>query len=68
MKIVIMIKIKIWFFIKLVYLCELKNKTNIIKLQLEEHSEYKIIKSLDELKSEKIVPFLYEVFQNIKTK
>ena len=55
-------------FIRLVYLCELKNKTNIIKLQLEEHSEYKIIKSLDELKSEKIVPFLYEVFQNIKTK
>ena len=55
-------------FIRLVYLCELKNKTNIIKLHLEEHSEYKIIKSLDELKSEKIVPFLYEVFQNIKTK
>ena len=35
-----------------------------IKLQLEEHSEYKLINSLKELDGEKISPFLIELFNN----
>lgn len=57
-------KKKDMIFIRLVYLCELKNNINEIILQ-EEHSEYRIIKSLDELKNEKISPFLYEVFKSL---
>ena len=58
-------KKKDMIFIRLVYLCELKNNINEIILQEEEHSEYRIIKSLDELKNEKISPFLYEVFKSL---
>ena len=50
-------------FIRLVYLCELKDDIKNIKLQLEEHSEYKLIHSLEDLKSEKISPFLIELFE-----
>lgn len=49
-------------FIRLVYLCELNDDINNIKLQEEEHSEYRLINSLDELKNEKISPFLIELF------
>lgn len=58
-------KKKDMIFIRLVYLCELKNNINEIILQEEEHSEYRIIESLDELKNEKISPFLYEVFKSL---
>lgn len=50
-------------FIRLVYLCELKDDIKNIKLQLEEHSEYKLIHSLEDLKNEKISPFLIELFE-----
>ena len=53
-------------FIRLVYLCELKSNLENIKLQLEEHSEYKIIKALDELESAKIVPFLEDIFTDLE--
>ena len=52
-------------FIRLVYLCELKSKIENIILQEEEHSEYRFISSLEELKNEKISPFLIEVFNNL---
>lgn len=52
-------------FIRLVYLCELKSKIDDIILQEEEHSEYKFISTLEDLKNEKISPFLIEVFNNL---
>ena len=50
-------------FIRLVYLCELIDKIDNIKLLEKEHSEYKLIDSLDDLKEEKISPFLVELFK-----
>lgn len=50
-------------FIRLVYLCELKDSIDNIKLNEEEHTEYKFISSLDDLKDELISPFLIEVFE-----
>ena len=58
-------KSKNLIFIRLVYLCELKNNIYDISLQEDEHSEYRIVKSLEDLKSEKISPFLYDIFRNI---
>ena len=52
-------------FIRLVYLCELKSKIDDIILQEEEHSEYRFINSLEELKDEKISSFLIDVFNNL---
>lgn len=49
-------------FIRLVYLCELNDDINNIKLDYDEHSEYRFIESLDELKGELISPFLEDVF------
>lgn len=51
-------------FIRLVYLCDLIDDIKNIKLQLEEHSEYRLISSLDDLKEEKISPFLFDLFNN----
>ena len=51
-------------FIRLVYLCELNDDIKNIKLQEDEHSEYRLINSLDELKNEKISPFLIDLFNN----
>lgn len=59
-------KSKDLIFIRLVYLCKLNSKIDDIKLQEEEHSEYKFIYSIEELKNEKIVPFLLEVFHDLK--
>ena len=56
-------KSKNLIFIRLVYLCELKSRIDDIVLQ-EEHSEYRFINSLEDLKNEKISPFLIEVFNN----
>ena len=58
-------KTKNLIFIRLVYLCEVKNNIKDITLQEEEHSEYKFIKSLSELKHEKIAPFLVKVFKKL---
>lgn len=52
-------------FIRLVYLCDLKSKIKDIVLQEEEHSEYRFINSLEDLKKENISPFLIEVFNNL---
>ena len=49
-------------FIRLVCLCELNDKIENIKLQIEEHSEYRLIESLKDLDGEKISPFLLELF------
>ena len=49
-------------FIRLVYLCELNDEIENIKLQIEEHSEYRLIESLKDLDGEKISPFLLELF------
>lgn len=57
-------KTKDLIFIRLVYLCDLKSKIEDIILQ-EEHSEYRFIKSLSELKEEKVAPFLIEAFNNL---
>lgn len=55
-------------FIRLVYLCELNDNIENIKLQSEEHSEYRLIKSLKELEKEKIASFLIELFnENLGT-
>ena len=59
-------KEKDMIFIRLVYLCELKCSIDDIVLQEEEHTEYKMIRSLNELQGDKISPFLYDVFNNIE--
>ena len=58
-------KSKNLIFIRLVYLCELKSKIDDIILQEEEHSEYRFISTLEDLKNEKISPFLVKVFNNL---
>ena len=50
-------------FIRLVYLCKLVDDIKNIKLDYEEHSEYRLIKSLDDLEVELISPFLIELFE-----
>lgn len=50
-------------FTRLAYLCTIKD-FSIIKLDENEHSEYKLIKNISELNNEKIVPFLQEILQN----
>jgi len=42
-----------------------QNKKYDIILQEEEHSEYRFINSLEDLKNEKISPFLIEIFSNL---
>ena len=52
-------------FTRLVYLCEvLNNDISNIKLQLDEHNEFKLITSLNELPDEKIVDYLIKIFEN----
>jgi len=53
-------------FIRLVYLSELKEDIKNIKLDLNEHTEYKLIDNINELGNEKVAPFLIEVFNKIK--
>lgn len=55
-------KEKDMIFIRLVYLCVLEDDICNIKLQEEEHSEYKLISSLNDLKGQLISPFLEELF------
>lgn len=52
-------------FTRLVYICTLKNTTDYtIQLDSEEHSEYRLISSLDEMSNEKVVPFLMDILSN----
>ena len=51
-------------FIRLVYLCKLNDDIKNIKLQVEEHTEYRLINSLKDLEGEKISPFLIELFNH----
>ena len=52
-------------FTRLVYLCEvLNNDISNIKLQLDEHNDFKLINSLDEMSDEKVVDYLIKVFEN----
>ena len=51
-------------FIRLVYLCNLNDDIKNIKLQVEEHTEYRLINSLKDLEGEKISPFLIELFNH----
>ena len=52
-------------FTRLVYICTLKNTNDyIIQLDPEEHSEYRLISSLDETSDEKVVPFLVDILSN----
>ena len=52
-------------FTRLVYICTLKNKNDyVIQLDPEEHSEYRLISSLDEMSNEKLVPFLMNILSN----
>ena len=57
-------KEKDMIFIRLVYLCKLHDDINNIILQNEEHSEYKLIETLDDLKGELIAPFLEDLFES----
>ena len=50
-------------FIRLVYLCELNDNINNIKLDLNEHSEYRLINKLSDLEKELISPFLIALFE-----
>ena len=50
-------------FIRLVYLSELKDDIKNIELDIKEHTEYRLIKNINELKNEKVAPFLIEVFK-----
>mgnify|MGYP004509387955 FL=1 len=57
-------KEKNMIFIRLVYLTIVEDDFNNIKLDLLEHTEYKLITNIKELKEEKIVPFLKEILTN----
>lgn len=57
-------KEKNMIFIRLVYLTNVEDDFNNVKLDLLEHTEYKLITNIKELKEEKIVPFLKEILTN----
>ena len=54
-------KEKNMIFIRLVYLTNVEDDFNNIKLDLLEHTEYKLITNIKELKEEKSVPFMKEI-------
>lgn len=65
MKIVILTKVKIRCLLDLFNICTLKNTNDyVIQLDPEEHSEYRLISSLDEMSDEKVVPFLIDILSN----
>lgn len=57
-------KEKNMIFIRLVYLTNVEDDFNNIKLDPSEHTEYKLITNIKELKDEKIIPFLKEILTN----
>ncbi len=52
-------------FIRLVYLCNLEDYINNIKLDLNEHSEYKLIESLMSLENENVLPYLLDILKEL---
>ena len=48
-------------FTRLVYLCSTNQTEEDIELQLDEHTEYRLINSLKEMNDELLVPFLNEL-------
>jgi len=51
-------------FTRLVYLCDvLNNDISNIKLQIDEHDDYKLINSLEEMKDEKIVGYIQDILK-----
>lgn len=59
-------KIKNMIFIRLVYLCVLVSDIKEIFIDVNEHSEYKLISDLSQIENDLVSPFLIEVFDNIK--
>lgn len=54
-------------FTRLVYLCDvLNNDISNIELQIDEHDDYKLINSLEEMKDEKIVGYIQDILKNNK--
>lgn len=51
-------------FIRLVYICKLLDNNFDIILDKNEHSEYRLIDNLNDIKDEKISPFLYQLFED----
>lgn len=52
-------------YISLFYSCEVISDIKNIVLQDDEHTEYRFIKSLDDLNGEKVTPFVIDLFNNI---
>lgn len=54
-------------FTRLVYLCEvINNDISNIKLQLDEHDQYRLINSLDDMEDEKMVDYVIDVLNSVK--
>lgn len=52
-------------FIRLVYLCNLEDDIKNIQLDLDEHSEYKLIDNLMSLENEKVLPYLLDILKEL---
>lgn len=54
-------------FTRLVYLCDVINDDiSNIKLQIDEHDQYRLINSLDEMANEKLVDYVEEVLKSVE--
>lgn len=54
-------------FTRLVYLCEvINNDISNIKLQLDEHDQYRLIDSLNDMENEKMVDYVVEVLKSVE--
>lgn len=54
-------------FTRLVYLCDVvNNDISNIELQIDEHDDYKLINSLEEMKDEKVVGYIQDILKNNK--
>lgn len=54
-------------FTRLVYLCNvINNDVSNIKLQLDEHNQYRLISSLEEMKGEKLVDYVIDVLKSVE--
>ena len=54
-------------FTRLVYLCEvINNNISNIKLQLDEHDEFMLINSLDEIGDRLVVDYVVDIFDKMR--
>lgn len=54
-------------FTRLVYLCEvINNDISHIKLQLDEHDQYRLINSLEDMKGEQLVDYVADVLKSVE--